>query len=196
MKLIVGLGNPGKEYKNTRHNVGYMAIDAYASKANLSFKKKSVFNGEIAVGSGFILLKPTTYMNLSGDSVQKVAHYYHIELSDILVISDDFNIPFTTIRLREKGTAGGHNGIKSIISSLGSDEFPRLRIGLGSPENDVIEYVLSSISKEDLKKLDLLFDKTNSLIDRFIKGESIYSLQNSFNTNEPISWLFIKPFFN
>ncbi len=187
MKLVVGLGNPGKEYANTRHNIGYMVLDSYAKSKNYSFKKRVLLEGELYVSRDFVLLKPTTYMNLSGNSVQKVAHYYHIDTKDTLVISDDFNIPFTTLRIREKGQAGGHNGLKSIISSLKSEEFPRLRVGLGEPKGDTIGYVLGPISKTDQEKLDKLFEKTNQLIDLFIKGESIYSLQNKFNTNEPIS---------
>ena len=107
MKLIVGLGNPDGKYQNTRHNVGFMALDTYANKNGITFKTQKSFAGETYLGRGFILLKPLTYMNLSGNSVSWVAHYYHIEPKDILIISDDFNLPFLKTRLRESGSAGG-----------------------------------------------------------------------------------------
>ena len=181
MKLIVGLGNPDGKYQNTRHNVGFMALDTYANKNGITFKTQKSFIGETYLGRGFILLKPLTYMNLSGNSVSLVAHYYHIEPKDILIISDDFNLPFLKTRLRESGSAGGHNGLKSIIASLNTEEFPRYRIGIGDPGDNSINFVLGNFSKENLEALKEVFNKTCELIDDFIKGKSVQELQNLYN---------------
>ncbi|MBP5342559.1 aminoacyl-tRNA hydrolase [bacterium] len=187
MKLIVGLGNPGLKYKNTRHNVGFMVLNAFAEQNNYKFKNKREFKGEIYIDKNFILLKPDTFMNLSGDSVRKVVNFYKIDPSDILVICDDFNIPFLKLRLRMKGSSGGHNGLKSIIQNIGSEDFPRLRIGLGEPdENDIVDYVLSKFSKADLDKFKSLYSKTNDLIDEFILDRSIDLIMNRYNTNESL----------
>ena len=181
MKLIVGLGNPDGKYQNTRHNVGFMALDTYANKNGITFKTQKSFIGETYLGRCFILLKPLTYMNLSGNSVSLVAHYYHIEPKDILIISDDFNLPFQKTRLRESGSAGGHNGLKSIIASLNTQEFPRYRIGIGDPGDNSINFVLGNFSKENLEALKEVFNKTCNLIDDFIQGKSIQELQNLYN---------------
>src|SRR5574344_36623 len=149
MKLVVGLGNPDPKYLKTRHNVGFMVVDSFAKKTGLTFKTVKSFVGETAMGKDYILLKPLTYMNLSGNAVSLVSHYYHVNPQDILVVSDDFNLPFAKIRLRDKGAAGGHNGLKSIISCLNTDEFKRLRIGLGDPGDDSIDFVLGRFSKTD-----------------------------------------------
>ena len=188
MKLIVGLGNPGLKYENTRHNVGFMVLNAFAEKANLKFKHKREFKGEVYISKDFILLKPQTFMNLSGESVRLVANFYKIQPEDILVICDDFNIPFLKLRLRMKGSAGGHNGLKSIIQNLSSEEFRRLRIGLGLPnENyDVIDYVLSKFSKEDLDAFNKLYSKTNDIIDDFTDNVSFDLIMNRYNTNESL----------
>ena len=181
MKLIVGLGNPDEKYRNTKHNTGFMAIDCFAEANSLTFKMQKSFQGETALGRGFVLLKPTTYMNLSGNAVQSVARYYHIESEDILIISDDFNLPLSKIRIREKGSAGGHNGLKSIIQCLGTEEFPRVRIGIGDPGDDSIDYVLGAFSKIELEALKETFKTTNNVIKDFIDGKSIYELQNLYN---------------
>ena len=158
-----------------------MALDTYANKNGITFKTQKSFAGETYLGRGFILLKPLTYMNLSGNSVSLVAHYYHIEPKDILIISDDFNLPFLKTRLRESGSAGGHNGLKSIIASLNTQEFPRYRIGIGDPGDNSINFVLGNFSKENLEALKEVFDKTSNLIDDFIKGKNIQELQNLYN---------------
>lgn len=186
MKLIVGLGNPDLKYKNTRHNIGFMALDYYAKEKRYSFKKKKEFKGEVYLSKDFILLKPLTYMNLSGESVQAVSNFYKISPEDILVISDDFNIPFLKLRLRNKGSAGGHNGLKSIISQVGSENFKRIRVGLGSPEYDTIDFVLSKFSKEDIKQMDVTFEKIKEAIDLFIEDKPFDIIMNKYNTNEPL----------
>lgn len=154
VKLIVGLGNPGRQYAETRHNVGFMAIDYLAGKLGVKVDKikfKSV------VGEGFlgtekvVLAKPQTYMNLSGEAVLDMVQWYKLDPADILVIYDDMDLPAGKLRLRMKGSAGGHNGMKSIIYLLQSDQFPRLRIGIGRPTNEKMEsvdFVLGRFNKE------------------------------------------------
>lgn len=154
MKCIVGLGNPGKKYEQTRHNVGFMVIDELAKRHNASLSKKK-FNGLYAMetiqGEKVILLAPQTYMNLSGEAVRPLMEYYNLELDDIIVIYDDLDLPTGKIRLRQKGGHGGHNGLRSIIDQLGNKEFKRIRIGIGRPASrvPVIDYVLGKFSKEE-----------------------------------------------
>ncbi len=183
MKLIVGLGNPGDKYQNTRHNVGFMVLDAYMNKYGYTMKQDKKFKGDIYVSKDFILLEPQTFMNLSGESVQAVRSFYKINTEDVLVISDDFNLPFLKLRIRPKGSAGGHNGLKNIILLTGSENFPRLRVGLGSPVYDTIDFVLKKFTKDELKSFeDEVYSKTNDLIDGFIKGTPIDKLMNTYNS--------------
>ena len=131
MFLIVGLGNPGKEYENTRHNIGFDAIDKIAEKYNIELNRikfKSVYGEGFIGGEKVILLKPTTYMNLSGESLRAIMDFYKLSNEDVLVLYDDISLEVGRIRIREKGSAGGHNGIKSIIAHLGSDIFSRIRL--------------------------------------------------------------------
>lgn len=181
MKLVVGLGNPDRSYKNTRHNIGFMVLDAYCKDKGYKLRKEVKFQGQLFQGRDFILLEPLTYMNLSGNSVQAVASYYNIDPKDVLVILDDFNLPFLKLRLREKGSAGGHNGLKSIIASLGTEEFNRMRIGLGEPENNAIDFVLSKLSKQDIKAFDEILVKTNEIIDEFISSIPFDATMNKYN---------------
>jgi len=151
MKLIIGLGNHGKEYQNTRHNVGFMVLDRLAEHSELAsvtgelkFHFKDEFNAEITEinreGEKLILAKPQTFMNASGDAVQKIAKYYKIEPKDIWVVADDLDLPLGTIRVRLDGTSGGHNGLESIIRSLSTEGFVRIRVGIGKPlDEDVKE---------------------------------------------------------
>lgn len=154
MLAFVGLGNPGKEYEKTRHNVGFMTIDELSKKWDIPLNQ-SKFNG--LFGTGFVsgqkvlLVKPLTYMNLSGECVRPLMDYYDIPLEHLKVIYDDLDLPTGRIRLRTKGSAGGHNGIKSLIQHLGSPEFDRFRIGIGRPQNGmkVVDYVLGRFSEEE-----------------------------------------------
>lgn len=155
-KLIVGLGNPGSKYANTRHNVGWMALDAFAQKHGVSIERQGYQGvyGETRWGSAgekVILLKPLTFMNLSGRSVAPAAHFYKIPPAEILVVYDDLDLPPDKLRLREKGSAGGHNGMKSLIQELGTQEFPRLRLGIGRPAPgwEVIDWVLAPFGPDD-----------------------------------------------
>lgn len=159
MYLIVGLGNPGREYVGTRHNMGFEAVDALCAKLDISMKKekfRSVY-GEGRIGNEKVLvIKPQTYMNLSGESVREFRDWYGVEDDHIIVIYDDISLPVGTLRIRERGSSGGHNGIKNIIYQLGTEEFPRVKIGIGTPvhpDYDVKDYVLGKFSEEEVKIL-------------------------------------------
>ena len=154
MKLIVGLGNPGKKYENTRHNMGFMAVDLLSDQADILVDKE-VFHGLMGRGKIYdqdiILFKPTTFMNLSGTAVQEVVHYFKIELEDVVVIYDDMALEPGTIRLRKEGSSGGHKGMQNIIDCLSTEQIKRIRIGIGEPgENDNIDYVLSKPLKDEM----------------------------------------------
>ena len=158
MKLVVGLGNPGKKYEGTRHNMGFMAIDLLSDQAQIDVDKE-VFHGLMGRGKIYdedvILFKPTTFMNLSGTAVQEVVHYFKIALEDIVVIYDDRAIPIGSIRLRKEGSSGGHKGMQNIIDCLSSDQIKRIRIGIGEPgEWDTIDYVLSKPLKDDMSLIE------------------------------------------
>ena len=151
MFLIVGLGNPGKEYDGTRHNIGFAAIDYIADKYNIELNRikfKGVFGEGLINGKKVILLKPTTYMNLSGESIREVVNFYKISNEEIIVSLD-----VGRIRIREKGSHGGHNGIKSIIANLGTDVFPRVKIGVGAPKGNLVSHVLGKFSDEEVEIL-------------------------------------------
>ena len=184
MKMIVGLGNPGKEYENTRHNVGFMVIDNFAESLGIKIDKKK-FNGlyesVLVNGEKIILLKPLSYMNLSGSVVKKFVDYYDLDPSDILVISDDLDLPFLTYRLRLFGSSGGHNGLKDIEKHLQTNKFKRFRIGISNDRSiDAVDYVLGKFSKEDLDKLEKVFDKTDIIIEKFV-NEDFNKIMNEFN---------------
>ena len=159
MYFIVGLGNPGLQYENTRHNVGFMTIDYLANKYDIDVRKlkfKSLYGqGEIS-GHKVMLIKPQTYMNNSGMAVLDVYNYYKMPLENILVIVDDVDIEFGTIRIRKKGSDGGHNGLKSIIYQLGSQDFPRIKIGIGKRKEgqDLADFVLSKFSKDEKPRIE------------------------------------------
>ncbi len=184
MKLIVGLGNPDRKYLKTRHNVGFMALDLYASDNKLKFKydsKLSGFISEINInGNKAILLKPTTYMNLSGNSVYKVINYFKINIDDVLVIYDDVNVDLGKLRLRLSGSSGGHKGIKDIINHLKTEDVKRARVGIGKDEN-MIDFVLSKFSKKEKQILNPVLDEVVKVVDLFIKGQSFEIIMNHFN---------------
>ena len=185
MKLIVGLGNPGKEYENTRHNVGFSVIDNYVKKNNLgTFKQK--YNGlylKTKVNDfDVIFLKPQSYMNLSGEVVRKFVDFYKIPIKNVLVIYDDMDTEIEKIRIRSKGGPGSHNGMKSVICELNSEEFPRIRVGIGRPKNefDRIDYVIGHINEEEYKRLEIGQNKAVDAISYFIKN-SIDNTMNKYN---------------
>ena len=184
MKLIVGLGNPGKEYDNTRHNIGFYMIDKYLNTKGLS-NFKSKFNGIYLDtninGEKVIFLKPQSYINLSGEVVRKFVDFYKIPLNDILIISDDLDLKIGNFKLKERGSSGGHNGLKNIELHLGSNKYKRLKIGISKSEKkDVVDYVLGRFSASEQQILDSVNDKTVSIISDFFVDE-FDALMNKYN---------------
>ena len=172
MFLVVGLGNPGKQYDGTRHNIGFEAIDFIAKKYNIDVNKskfKGVFGEGFIEGQKVILLKPTTYMNLSGESIREVINFYKINNDEIIVIYDDISLEIGKLRIREKGSAGGHNGIKSIIANMGVDVFPRIKIGVGQPKGDLVSHVLGRFNKEEEQDLKEVIEASAKAVDIIIK---------------------------
>ena len=169
MKLIIGLGNIGKEYENTRHNVGFMVLDSFTSNYKEEKKFQSYITEEVIGKEKVIFAKPTTYMNLSGIAVKKIMDFYKIKVEDILIIQDDMDLKIGTYKLKKNSSAGGHNGIKSIISSLQTDSFFRLKVGIGHETNDVIDYVLGSFSKTEMEKLTKNFPLYKDIVMSFIR---------------------------
>ena len=171
MKLVVGLGNKGREYENTRHNMGFMLIDRYLQYKNITDKFKEKFNAiyiETTINNEkVIFIKPMTYMNNSGIAVRAFLDFYKLNSEDVLVISDDLDLDLGKFRLRRNGSSGGHNGLKSIISHLGTDNFKRLRIGISNDKDDVINYVLSKFSKKELNDIDTMFDTLVDVLDDY-----------------------------
>lgn len=192
MKVIIGLGNPGSEYEKTRHNSGFMTIDKIADLLNVSINKKEhqALTGKTTYkGQQVVLLKPQTYMNNSGIAVSSFVNYYHIDLNDILVIYDDLDLKYGQLRLRSKGSAGGHNGIKSIISQLGTDQFKRIRIGIEkNPQIPVVDYVLGKIEKDKLDLYESSLDRAAKAAIAFIDTD-FDKVMNMYNKeiNDPIS---------
>lgn len=175
--LIVGLGNPGKKYEMTRHNLGQLALDAFARKHHWTFKKEQNLQGEIAKGAWkedmVILLFPTTYMNLSGQAVRKTMDFFKIPQNEILVLCDDIALPFGTQRFRKKGSAGGHNGLKSIEAALGTQEYQRLRLGIGEPIQGYLEdYVLSPFTKQEQEKISEITTQAVQFIEEWLFQET------------------------
>ena len=186
MKLIVGLGNPSQKYEGTRHNVGFTVIDVLAEEyhitVNSNHHKALCGKGWIA-GESVLLAKPLTYMNLSGESVRPLADYYKVEPEDILIIYDDISLEPGKIRVRAKGSAGGHNGIKSIIYQLNSDAFPRVKIGVGkkpSPDYDLADYVLGTYSDAYKKTLFSMFSRVYDGVELILSGQ-IDKAMNLYN---------------
>lgn len=186
MKMIVGLGNPGKEYENTRHNIGFMVIDDYAKRYNISFKTK--YNGLFAKvyrnGEYYVLLKPLSFMNLSGTVVKKFASYFKIKSEYILVIHDDLDMPVGKIKIKAKGSSGGHNGIKSIIENLNTEEFAHYKIGIdNNKEMTTKDYVLGKFSKKELDKLNKIIEFSHSIIEDFLDN-NIDKVMSKYNGEE------------
>ena len=186
MYIIAGLGNPGKKYEETRHNMGFMAVDFLAEKYDIKVNKirfrALTGEGRIA-GQKVLLLKPQTYMNLSGESVRSLLDYYKVdEEQELLVIYDDISLGVGQIRIRAKGSAGGHNGIKNIIAHLGTQEFPRIKVGVGDkpPRMDLADYVLSRFSKEDREKMEQAFKDAAEAVEVMI-AEGPDAAMNRFN---------------
>ena len=187
MKLIVGLGNPGKEYENTRHNAGYRFIDEYAKIKNLEIKKKK-FNGFytsfIQSKEKIILLKPAKFMNLSGEVVKDFIDYFKINIENVLIIVDDLDTKRGNIKLKYKGSSGGHNGLKNIEENLQTKEYKRLKIGISNNnDKNKIDYVIGKVEKEELKKLNEVNKLAKDIIDDFIKLP-FDKVMNKYNKRE------------
>lgn len=185
MKLIIGLGNVGDKYVFTRHNVGFMVLDRLAARENFTFREDKKLKSFIAKvrlnGEEFLLVKPTTFMNLSGEALRAVIDYYKIEIKDILVIYDDLSLDLGRIRFRANGSDGGHNGIKSIIQHLGGNKFARLKVGIGpQPPIPAENFVLQNFSKEQLETLKTVLDKSLDATMCYF-SEGIEKAQNKFN---------------
>ena len=191
MYLIVGLGNPGNEYAGTRHNIGFEAIDYIADKYNIELNRikfKGIFGEGFINGKKVILLKPTTYMNLSGESVREVINFYKISNEDIIVIYDDISLEVGRLRIREKGSHGGHNGIKNIILNLGSDIFPRIKIGVGAPKGNLVSHVLGKFSDEEVTILRQSIMASAEAVDIILAKDTKEAMNklNGFNAKKDV----------
>jgi len=185
LTLIVGLGNPGREYADNRHNAGFQCLDRLAAAHGLSFTRRQararVAQGNIA-GRRVLLVKPQTFMNASGEAVGQLARFYKVAPEDVLVVYDDLDLPLGKIRLRPGGGAGGHRGMRSIIQHLGTEDFPRLRLGIGRPPGsmDPVDYVLSDFTADERAEMELTFERAVAAIECFLR-EGIEAAMNAFN---------------
>jgi peptidyl-tRNA hydrolase, PTH1 family len=187
VKIVIGLGNPGEQYAKTRHNVGWMVLDRIADQAGWSGRARTRDAASIAMGRfrglDITLVKPLTFMNDSGIAVRKILARERAPLSDVLVVVDDFALPFGRLRFREGGGAGGHNGLQSIIAEMGSDRFSRLRVGIGEPGRNVIDHVLTRFSAAEAVRLDELLDEAAEGVETWAR-EGTSRAANRFNTFE------------
>lgn len=188
MYIIVGLGNPTKEYDKTRHNVGFEVIDRLADRCGIDVtgkSKRSFWGKGIISGEKVILVKPQTYMNLSGESVRQFVEYYKIPLENLIVIYDDISLEPGQLRIRMKGSAGGHNGIKNIIAHLGTQEFPRIKIGVGAKPKgmDLADYVLGHFSKGEQVEMNESFDDAQNAVKMIIE-QGYEAAMNHFNSKK------------
>jgi PTH1 family peptidyl-tRNA hydrolase len=184
MFLIVGLGNIGKKYEYTRHNIGFDVVDLISHKYNIAVNREK-FKGTYGEGTilseKIILLKPNTYMNLSGESVREIVEFFKIPMEKIIVIYDDISLDIGRLRIRLKGSPGGHNGIKNIIANLGSDVFPRIKVGVGHPDQELVSYVLGRFSKEERQQVERTFEATVEAVECIVK-EGLTEAMNRFNS--------------
>ena len=199
MKLIVGLGNPGAQYEKTRHNIGFQILDLIQAQLQKQFTFNSKFEcfelKEKTNNENVIFIKPTTYMNLSGNALIKVKNYFKVDTADILVIVDDINLPLGSVRIRESGSAGGHNGLKSIEAVLGTNQYKRIKIGCGKPNADVDlkDYVLANFSKAEQDILTKeVYPVAVDAIFAFIYGVEFHRITSKYNINAwfKTSWFF------
>ena len=184
--LIVGLGNPGEKYERTRHNVGFLVVDALAERLGVPVQKlkhRALTNTVRLAGQKALLMKPVTFMNLSGEAVGDAARFYKLPPERVLVISDDTALPLGKLRLRKGGSAGGHNGLKSIIQHLGTDQFPRLRVGVGEkprPDYDMADWVLGKLQGEDWKAMEAAVDRAADAVEHVL-AHGVDAAMNRFN---------------
>lgn len=186
MYILAGLGNPGSKYENTRHNIGWMAIDALAKEQGVSVDRMKfhALTGQcVLAGQKVLLMKPTTYMNNSGEAIEEARNFYKIPTSNVIVISDDINLAPGKMRIRRKGGAGGHNGLKSIIECMGTEDFPRVRLGIGAkshPDMDLADYVLGKFPKGEQEAIDKVL-KNAALAAELIVDGDVNEAMNQFN---------------
>ena len=184
MKVVIGLGNPGKKYEKTRHNIGFIAIDNLRKKMNISDEREkfqALVSEKNIDGEKVIFLKPQTFMNLSGNSVIEIVNFYKLDpKKDIIVIYDDMDLSFGDIRIREKGSSGGHNGIKSIISHIG-EEFIRIKCGIGAKEKDAVEHVLGEFNQTEQKELDEILEKINNCVIEMLSVQNLDRIMQKYN---------------
>ena len=184
--LIVGLGNPGEQYENTRHNVGFLVADELGERGSFPIQRlkfKALTNTAVIGGQGALVMKPTTYMNLSGEAVGEAARFYKIPPGRVLVIADDVDLPLGKLRIRTGGSAGGHNGLKSVIQHLGADQFPRLKVGVGGkphPDYDMADWVLGKLQGEDKRVMDEAVKRAADAVECFLK-DGPQKAMNRFN---------------
>ncbi len=180
LRLLVGLGNPGREYRETRHNVGFMILDHLAARERAEFRPEKSWQAEVARAGDLLLCKPLTYMNLSGQSVRPLSQFYKIEPAQMLVILDDMALPLGKLRLRPDGSAGGHNGLKSIIEHFGTPAVPRLRVGIGSAERDAVDHVLGRFALEEKASLEQSLARAIEAID-CARTRGLAAAMNAYN---------------
>ncbi len=185
MKLLIGLGNPGRQYEKTRHNIGFMVIDELADRWGIAMNKekfRGLFGSGVVHGEKVYLLKPMTYMNLSGECIRPFMDYFDIPLEDIVVIYDDLDLVVGKLRLRQKGSAGGHNGIKSMISHLGTQEFNRIRFGIARPwaGKTVIDHVLGNFTEEEMSAVESGIIAASEACEKGLSN-SFLEVMNMFN---------------
>ena len=189
-RLLVGLGNPGRAYSDTRHNVGFMVLDRLAAAMGATFRADKKWKADTAVACDVFLLKPQTYMNLSGESVGEIARFYKIEPARILVVLDDMALPLGRLRIRERGSHGGHNGLRSILDHLGTQDVPRLRVGIGpaADADAATGHVLGRFAVDERPLVTQSLDRAVEAV-RFAQENDLPSAMNRFNTNTPTSTL-------
>lgn len=180
LRLIVGLGNPGREYLDTRHNLGFMVVDRLAARENLTFQTAPQWKAQLANRGDLFYCKPLTYMNLSGQAVRSISNFYKIDPGQMLILLDDINLPTGKLRLRSEGSAGGHNGMRSLIEHIGTQAIPRIRIGVGAPLKDATEHVLGRFTLEELSILEQSIQTTLLAVDR-VRTNGIEDAIKTFN---------------
>lgn len=186
MKMIVGLGNIGTRYDETRHNTGFMVVDQLARDYHLGafthLKQEAVAVSGVINGEKVMLVKPTTFMNDSGRAVGPIVDYYDIDLDDLVIVNDDLDMPVGKVRLKTHGASGGHNGLKSIISALGTKSFNRVKVGIDHPQHGtVVSHVLGKFSKEERPKFDQAVEQAEHALEDWINGEDFAKLMNTYN---------------
>lgn len=185
MYVVVGLGNPGKDYTNTRHNIGFNTVDLIGKRNNINLNKikfNSIYGEGNIGGEKILLVKPQTYMNNSGTSVRDISQYYKIPIENIIVVVDDIDIDFSSVKLRAKGSAGSHNGLKSIINHIQRDDFPRVKVGIGKKyeKQDLADFVLSRFSKDEQIDIDISIITAAEAVESIIK-DGIDTAMNKYN---------------